>query len=409
MTATVQASNMYSEFVAQVDLLRERSIKAGENWIYSAGFNVMPDLANRARIDYELEDIEYIASAGGRVAILSHQGNYFDGTALHLNHIAAYIEQELGRPVEYVADADTTEAVKAARALRDGELAVVGNTRMCMGEQHNDLRLARRFAELGNYVAAGGFSKAHRSHASNVGVLEFRPGFAARSLEREVAALAPLAGANSRYYSVAAVGGMKREKIELGFESFARTYDLVVPGGAVLNLVLRELGYEIGGSTLGECGPHVKVVADVLARQNRAEIHVPSQVVVVPENRCTVDSARVVGISEGVPPDHAIVDFILEPWVIDKFAQNEGGLGRMVIAGTPSLVRKGFSRAADTLLELAITSGVETLLLGGDTVAELSWNGRVSTGGGAALHFLAKASCPLFESLARNKSRRTRL
>src|SRR5262249_2124022 len=152
-------------------LLRDRPIRRGERWILSAGFNVRRDLKETSRIDCELDDVRHISRAGGRIAILSHQGNFADGTALHLDFIAQYLTQQLGQPVRYISSAIGDAAVFQSHAMRDGEVAVFGNTRRYDGEERNDPGLAKAFSGIGDVVALGGFSKAHRGHSSNVGVL----------------------------------------------------------------------------------------------------------------------------------------------------------------------------------------------------------------------------------------------
>lgn len=183
--------------------LRDKEIRPGDRWVYSAGFNVRPDLRDTGRIDAELPDLRRILHVGGRVAILSHQGSH--GSASELDHVATYLTGCLAFTVDYVRDNDTAEAARLAEELRPGTATLFGNTRRHAGEQRNDPALAQRFAALGDAVAVGGFSKAHRAHASNVGVLRHLPGYVTDSVLRETALLEPWAGASDRF-SVASSG-----------------------------------------------------------------------------------------------------------------------------------------------------------------------------------------------------------
>jgi phosphoglycerate kinase len=384
--------------------LRGRRIERGERWVYSAGFNVDPELRDTTRIDTELDDIERIAEAGGRVAILSHQGSHADGSAGHLAHVAAYLGRRLRRPVAYCPDNASAAAAERSVAMRDGEVVLFANTRLHEGEERADPDLARRFAELGDCVAVGGFSKAHRSHASNVGILEFRRGYAASSLSSEIARLAPWAEPRTDRRSVAVVGGLKREKVEVGLASFMQRYDLVIPGGAVLNAVLRARGHAIGASELGECDG--ATLRSVRTRPARAELHVPSRVVVArPRPGGGYGEAQTVAVADGVPRDHAIVDFELEPWVRDRLRDLAAARGRAVLVGTPTLYRAGFRSASDRLLRALGAPGVESILMGGDTLADLPWSGNRSTGGGSALHYIARGSLPVVDALRAQRAR----
>jgi len=46
---------------------------------------------------------------------------------------------------------------------------------------------------------------------------------------------------------------------------------------------------------------------------------------------------------------------------------------------------------------------VRGIVLGGDTAAEVKYDGAVSTGGGSALYFVAHGTTPVFEALKQNK------
>lgn len=376
-------------------LLRHRELREGERWIYSAGFNLRPDLRSTGRIDAELADMSRILRSGGRLAVLSHQGDHAAGTAGRLDFAAGYLSARLGVPVEYVRENDTAAAVESSQALRPGTAAVFGNTRQHAGEQRNDPDLARRFARLGDAVAIGGFSKAHRAHASNVGILRHRQGFLADSVLDEIALLRPWTGACDRL-SVAVLGGVKREKTIIGLAALAGHYDLVVPGGAVLSQLLRAAGYRVGSSHLGDDpGACLAAAAGALTRLGPRRLHLPDHVVIARPTPDGYLDARTIAVRSGVPDGWAIVDFALQPWLLKRL----GDVGRAFIAGTPCLYANGFRLSAEPLLRAFGAPGVLALLLGGDTVAELPWHGPVSSGGGAALHYLARGSLPVIDAL----------
>lgn len=385
---------------ARVRRLADRHITAGERWIYSAGFNVRPDLADTARVDAEVADIARLADAGARIAVVSHQGSHRDGTARHLGFVAGHLAARLGRPVRYVPGTVSDAAVRAAGALTPGEVALFGNTRLDAGEEADDPAFAARLALLGDRVAVGGFSKAHRSHASNVGILRLLPGFAARSLLAEAERLRPWSGRDAGRYSVAVLGGTKKEKTETGLVHLAAAYDLVVPGGAVLNALLAARGHRIGASDLGEAGARgVAVAAEVLGRTHRAEIPLPRQVVVAPAG-APHEPRRVVDLDDGIPPGHAVVDFVPAPRAVALLRDLAADGGRALVAGPPGLPGPGGTGSWRTVRPHLAPSRVRTLLLGGDTVAELPWDGPSSTGGGAALHLLAYGTVPVLDALA---------
>ncbi len=380
-------------------LLREQPIAPGDRWLYSAGFNVDAALRGTLRIDAELADLSHIASRGGRVAVLSHQGSYADGTARHLDFVVDYLRERLPWPVSYHPECASAGAVRRSHELRPSEIVLFGNTRHEPGEQLNDPDLARRFAELGDAVAIGGFSKAHRAHASNVGVLEHLPGYATRSLLAELDLLAPWAGAAPDRYSVAVLGGRKKEKVTIGLAHLTRHYDVVIPGGVVLNTLLAALGHDLGASHRGDAPARCTEVArTVLASPHRAKLHLPREVVIARRDGDRYVDARPVPVEHGVPPDREIVDFVLTPETRRTLTRLSEG-GRALLAGTPARYTDGFEGTCTTILTAMNTPAADSLLLGGDTVAELPWHSTASTGGGSALHYVATGTTPVLDAL----------
>ncbi|MFG3137024.1 phosphoglycerate kinase [Streptomyces sp. NPDC048211] len=382
--------------------LLDRCVVWGERWIFSAGFNVASGMHNVSRIDAEVADIARLANAGARVSVLSHQGRYKDGSAQHLGDVAAYLSGRLGKDVIYVPENTTDSAVDHSHALAPGGVALFGNTRHHPGEEANDPVLALQFARLGDAVAVGGFSKAHREHASNVGLLKCIPGWAAMSMLIELERLSPWSGTDPSVPSLAVLGGVKPEKTLVGLRNFSHTYDVVVPGGAVLNHVLRAQGYQVGNSELGEEPERCMEATLEILGSAAARIHVPNRVIIARRFGETFTDPREIRIAQGVPSGFAIVDFSLESWLLDLMRQFAGIGCRAVVAGTPSLYLQGFGHASTHLLNWASAPRVRAILLGGDTVSELPFAGPTSTGGGSALCYLGEADLPVLRALREN-------
>ncbi|RDI55585.1 phosphoglycerate kinase [Nocardia mexicana] len=387
-----------------VPRLSEQSIAPGERWIYSAGFNVEPDLRSTGRIDCELADLDRLATAGARIAILAHQGSHRDATAGSLEFAARYLSRRLGRPVDYVAENDTGAAAARSHSLAPGGIVLFGNARVHAGEERNDPELARRYARLGDRIAVGGFSKAHRAHASNVGLIDLLPAVAADNLLDEIDALTPWTGTRDDLLSVAVLGGTKPEKTVHGLEILTRSYDLVIPGGVVLNTLLRVRGCAIGASELGPAPDRcARVAAAVLSRRNRAAIHLPEYVLAA-DPRAPGGPPVPLPVDDGVPRELAIVDYVVRPSILRRL-EAPGRAGRAVVAGTPSRYRDGHGRAAAVILRALGGSRWHTVLMGGDTVADLPWGGAKCTGGGSALEYLVTGTCAVIRAFERNLTR----
>ena len=137
------------------------------------------------------------------------------------------------------------------------------------------------------------------------------------------------------------------------------------------------------------------VAREVLEGPRKALVHIPSTVYVAPADASgnPTGPARPLALPADVPDGHAVVDFDLQPWAAAELTYAE----RAVVAGTPCQYVYGHTRAADAVLP--VPAGTDTLLLGGDTVAELPWRGRTSTGGGSALTLLSEGDCAVLRAL----------
>jgi phosphoglycerate kinase len=381
--------------LSEAPRLDQATIRPGDRWIYSAGFNVGPDLTHTERIDTELADLRRLSDAGARIALLTHQGSANDGTASHLPHIADHLAARLRRPVRYVPGTLGAEHVEAATTLPPGGIALLGNVRLLPGETTCSPHLARHLARLGDRAAIGGFSKAHREHASNCGILRHLPGYATSSLLNEITQLLPWATPAPR--RVAVLGGTKPEKTLLGLPLLAPTCDVLIPAGAVLHHVLRALGHPVGRSTLGD-QPNACLHAaeQLLTQPHSTRLHLPEHVIIQQPGH---PHARTIRLTDAVPPDAAIVDFLLQHWAFQELRHAQ----QIIIAGPPSHCRRDHRTATDTILTAAPHH--KSLLLGGDTTQELTpWHGHTSTGGGAALQVLG-GTCTVLQHLHAQRTR----
>jgi phosphoglycerate kinase len=202
------------------------------------------------------------------------------------------------------------------------------------------------------------------------------------------------------------VGGVKPEKTTHGLPAFARDYDTVVPGGVVLNHVLRVLGHDIGDSSLGPRPERCIAMTEQVLRQSHARMHVPERVIVAKRDGAKFRDVTEIPIETGVGAGRMIVDFRPRAWLLAELAELRTHGGRMVVAGTPNLHAEGFRAASEPILRTLSSPSVRGLLLGGDTVAELPFAGPKSTGGGSALYFLHCGDLPVLQALRRQRLER---
>lgn len=389
--------------------LANQKIAKGEKWIYIADFNVKhkgAELKSTDRVDSEMEDAKQIIAAGGNVLFLAHKGRFKDNDTEDLDYLTPYLAKKLGCEVTYCKENNTPAAVDFVKALKPGTAAIMGNTRKHQGEEKNDAALAEQFAKLGQKVAVGGFGKAHRAHASNAGILAFIPGFATRSQLAEMRQLAPWAGKGTGAVSVAVLGGVKKEKITTGLSGFAGTYDVIIPGGIVLNTVLKVKGYAIGASLIADEGKTFeKDVQKVMASPNGAKVVIPAKVIVAKSQDGKFTDVKEVAVTAGVPDGYMIVDYIIPEAGLKALDRLVTEKGRLILAGTPGIYTAGFKLATEAVVERMKKNKANCVVLGGDTAAEVKFDGPMSTGGGSALHFVAYGTTPVYDALVVNKKK----
>ncbi len=411
--------------LGDVRRLKDAQISKGERWLYSADFNVVP------RVDEEAEDIKRISEAGGIVLILAHQGRLKDGSAKTIEPMVQYLREKLGREVLF-SKLSTEILLQEPRKLIAGDVVLMENVRLNKGEEKFDSEptkkydpeLAKKYSRLGSRVVIGGFGKAHRIEGSNVGLLDLIPGWLGTNHEVEMIKIAPWAGSDNetrkiilgpglerKPYSIAVLGGIKKEKILDGLAGFVETYDYVIPGGIVLNTLLKNQIGDMGKSVIDDGGKTFETETAEILKKHHDKIYIPDRVRILIKDENGVEKCIPADISSlSSRQNFKIVDFYINgkaSYFLERTAI-EGG--RIVLAGTPGMFKQGYSMATTVVLDYMNRPGVRAIALGGDTAKEVRDSGipirfETSSGGGSALYFLARGTTPVYDALIINKSR----
>ena len=361
-------------------------------------------IEDATRIDATLPTLRLLLDGGARPVLLSHLGRPGGKVVaeLSLRPVAAALENRLGAPVHFRSDTDTEQAAEAARALLAGEVLLLENTRFLPGETKNDAELARRLARLGEFYVNDAFGSTHRAHASVVGVTEhLRPAVAGLLVEAELEALSRLREGIERPFVVAFGGAKIGDKMPL-VEAFADRADTLLIGGAMANTFLAAAGREVGRSLIEE--EAIPFAREILERSD-IELRLPVDFVVgVPGGEAS--ESRVVPAG-GIPADMAAYD--IGPATRAEFAAVireartffwNGPMGWFEAEGYDTGTRAVAVAAAESA-----EAGAFCVIGGGDSAravheADLADRvSHVSTGGGAALEYLAHGTLPGLEAL----------
>ncbi|WP_411819478.1 phosphoglycerate kinase [Hyphococcus formosus] len=378
---------------------------AGKRVLVRVDFNVpMKDgiIGDATRIERAMPTIQELSKKGAKVILLSHFGRPkgSPNEEMSLKPVAKALGDMLGGPVDFAEDCVGDAAKKTVKAMLDGDVAVLENTRFHAGEESNDPEFAKALAENGDIYVNDAFSAAHRAHASTEGVARLLPAAAGRAMERELDYL-KAALAEPVRPMMAVVGGAKvSTKIELLLNLVGKA-DILVVGGGMANTFMFAKGISVGKSL---CEPDLADTAREImteAEKSGCEIVLPLDVVVAKEFKEGAD--REVVAANAVPADEMILD--LGPETVNLIADKidtaktvvwNGPLGAFEIRPFDTATVEAARYAAKRVKsdELVAVAG------GGDTVAALVHAGveddftYVSTAGGAFLEWLEGKTLP---------------
>ncbi len=351
------------------------------------------------RIVASLPTLQLALARGAAVMVMSHLGRPKEGVwsqADSLAPVAKRLGELLGPDVPLVKD--WIGGVDVA----PGQLVLLENCRMNVGEGKDDDALSQQYAALCDVFVMDAFGTAHRAQASTHGVIKFAKQAAGGPLlMAELDALAKALEHPARPLLAIVAGSKVSTKLEL-MASLVSKVDQLIVGGGIANTFIAAMGYGVGKSLveMDLLDTARRIIADAKARG--ADIPIPSDVVVACEFKA--DSPATIKAVAAVTADDMILD--IGPDTAARYAALIHSAGTVVWNGPVGVFEfDAFGKGTETLARAIADSAAFSIAGGGDTLAAVDKYGiendisYISTGGGAFLEFLEGKTLPAVAAL----------
>lgn len=356
-------------------------------------------ISSEQRIKATLPTLKLALSQGAAVMVTSHLGRPKEGVwseADSLAPVAARLSELLGQQV--VLKKDWLDGVEVS----PGEIVLLENCRMNIGEAGDDEGLSQKLADLCDVFVMDAFGTAHRAQASTHGVIR-KAKIAAGGplLMAELDALAKALEAPARPLMAIVAGAKVSTKLEL-LGNLVGKVDQLIVGGGIANTFMAAVGLPVGKSLceMNLLDTARTILADAKARG--ADIPIPTDVVVA--KAFAADAEATIKAVADVTDDDLILD--IGPDTAKRYAQMIAQAGTVIWNGPVGVFEfDAFAKGTEVLAHAIADSKAFSIAGGGDTLAAVDKFGiekdisYISTGGGAFLEFCEGKPLPAVTAL----------
>ena len=356
-------------------------------------------ISSEQRILAALPTIRLALAKGAAVMVTSHLGRPKEGVWTSedsLAPVAKRLSELLGRDVPLLRD--WIDGV----AVQPGQLVLLENCRMNVGEGKDDETLSKKYAALCDVFVMDAFGTAHRAQASTHGAIRFaKIACGGPLLMAELDALAKALEKPARPLVAIVAGSKVSTKLEL-LGNLVGKVDQLIVGGGIANTFIAAMGFGVGKSL---CEADLldtarKIMAD--AKTRGADIPIPSDVVVA--LTFAADAPATIKPVAEVGADEMILD--IGPDTSARYAAIIAKAGSVIWNGPVGVFEfDAFGKGTESLAKAIAASDAFSIAGGGDTLAAVDKYGvesgisYISTGGGAFLEFCEGKELPAVTAL----------
>ena len=356
-------------------------------------------ISEDTRIRASVPAIQMALDAGAAVMVTSHLGRPTEGAFKpedSLAPVAKRLAELLGRDVPLVADWVGGVSVAA------GQVVMLENCRVNIGEKKNSESLAKQMAALCDIYVNDAFGTAHRAEGTTYGIAQFAPiACAGPLLSAEIDAITQALAAPKRPLAAIVAGSKVSTKLTI-LQALSRNVDQLIVGGGIANTFMLAAGLKIGKSLaepdlVGEA----KAVIDAMKARG-AEVPIPTDVVTA--KSFAADAPATIRRATDVTDADMILD--IGPDTAVRLATQLKAAGTIVWNGPMGVFEfDAFENGTKVVAHAIAESAAFSIAGGGDTLAAIAKYGiepqigYISTGGGAFLEVLEGKTLPAFEIL----------
>lgn len=338
-------------------------------------------ITDDTRIAATIPTIQFLQSKNSKVVIGTHLGRPEGEIVPELTtSILARKFSELTAGKVYATDYVIEHRVREqVKKLKSKDVLVLGNLRWYAEEQNNNLAFANILASYADIYVNDAFAVSHRAHASVEAITKFLPSYPGFLLEKEITSLGLLTEA-PRHPFLLVLGGAKiKDKVGL-IKRFIKIADYILIGGAIASTFKYFKGEDISQSYYEpQLEDTIEEIVDVTAGK-----------LILP-----IDDRRA-DLGEG---KFSILD--IGPGTVENFKKYISEAKTIFWNGNMGhSEEKEFEFGTLEIAKAISDNKFIRVVAGGDTIGFINSHGLISgysfisTGGGAALEFLAGIELP---------------
>ncbi|MDH3610601.1 MAG: phosphoglycerate kinase [Nitrosopumilus sp.] len=361
------------------------------------------EISGTKRIEEAIETIQSLEKS--KVVVASHQGRVGNKDYTGMDKHAKVLEKLLNKKVKYVEDVIGSAAQNEIKNLKNGEVLLLDNLRLCAEENYEfspedaaNTIMVRRLSKLFDLCVLDSFPSAHRSHPSIVGFPQVLPACAGRIVEREVRNLDEIMTV-AKAPHVIVLGGSKvpdrLEAIKLLIQNGRADHVLLT--GIIGNVFMRaqaRIKFPLG----------IKREEEVVAKAHSLIGEYPDVFSTPVDIAIDKDGERIEMDVREISKGDKIYD--LGPKTVDFYSKLIAGAGTVFISGPAGFFeKKNFTYGTKGMLEAVANSMATTIVSGGHLTSVLKSQGlgekinHISTAGGALVLYLTGEKLPMMQAL----------